>query len=112
MIFGVLALAAALALPAEAPPREVLILGIGNDTCGRWMTSRRDPEDKNFVGAWLGGYLTGANVYGNGSGKAGENIQFRDYEIWMTNYCSSHTLDSIKTAADALIKELEARHSK
>lgn len=108
----VLLAAGTIALTSAATAQRALILGPGNASCGRWVASTRDQSDRNFLGSWLGGFISGANALGTRSGLAGEQNDFRDLQLWMDNYCRTHPLEKISEAATALVSSLETQRKR
>lgn len=100
---------AALAIVASASSAsaQFLTLGPGNDTCGRWVRSEGNRDDRQFLGAWLTGFLSGANAAS--TQKAGAGVPYADMALAMDAYCRAHPLDTISTAAQDLWADLIER---
>jgi hypothetical protein len=83
----------------------------GMKSCGAWVKDRAEqpaPSLSTMVdSAWLDGYLSGVAVARNIDFLKG--VDENTIKLWMDNYCSSHPLDLIGYAADALSIELKKR---
>ena len=101
-------------LTSAAPihAKDVVIVGAGNLSCGDWVSDRSRSDRGTFISSWLGGYISAANAFGNGSGRAGAGSSFGDVQIWMDGYCRSNPFDKINTAAGVLLRELEGQQSR
>jgi nitric oxide reductase large subunit len=88
------------------------ILGNGSYSCGDW-TAEHQKQDNVTQGdnAWLAGYLSGYSAYNGDGVDVIKNLNAGAREAWVSNYCQTHPLDGIYTAADQLILELKRRAS-
>lgn len=70
MIRGALIAALALAIPAQASPKEVYrYTFVGRDSCGDWTENRAKGDSGNQgLEGWVMGFITGHNVYNAGDG--------------------------------------------
>jgi hypothetical protein len=60
-----------------------------------------------FSSQWVAGYLSGLNLKSDFDGVAGTD--FNGLMAWIDNYCRSHPLDPVATAAFKLMDELQSR---
>jgi hypothetical protein len=113
-----LVLAIFIAGAIEASARDVTVLGFGNKSCGSWIEARRanNGTANNFEG-WVAGFLSGSNsiIASNPAlgidilEKASAQSDAQGLWAWIDNYCQTHSLNSVATAADALGSELIRR---
>lgn len=95
---------------AQASAELVTVQGIGLRSCGEWTTEhKRGDWEAQVQDAWLGGFLSGYNVYSRQSGNIGEGTDFAGMLQWVGRYCESNPLDTIADAAMKLVIELDAR---
>ena len=83
--------------------------GAGISSCGQWSASRKSLSygDWGLPAQWILGYVTAVNSY------AGTPTRETDAEgimAWTDTYCQTHPLESIGTAASALVVDLGAAH--
>jgi hypothetical protein len=97
---------------ARAEGVDTWIVGNGLGSCGSWIQERRTSSVKaEVLGAWVTGFLTGANSVIKGASKR-DILKARDVQglwSWIDNYCGAHPLDSIAQAAAELTAELSRR---
>jgi hypothetical protein len=83
----------------------------GMKSCGAWLKNRTEQPAPSLGtrvdSAWLAGYLSGVAVARNIDFLKGVDESI--IKSWMDNYCSSHPLDLMGNAADALSIELKNR---
>lgn len=83
----------------------------GMKSCDAWVKNRAEQPapslDAMVDSAWLAGYLSGVAVARNIDFLKGVDVNI--IKSWMDNYCSSHPLDLMGDAADALSIELKKR---
>jgi hypothetical protein len=108
---GLLAILIMLPIPCQARPNQegaYEVLGVGTMPCEGWNKNRAEKgNDRNFInGAWVQGYLTAANVFGNGPSHLAEGTDAEGIMTWINNYCAQHPGDSLTVAAKALENEL------
>jgi hypothetical protein len=112
---------AALIVVVEIGPAaaQQFMMGQGTSSCGSWTEARRTKAlHQHTHQQWVFGFLSGANLglvdpanktitpYAPDFIKGGD---FDSVVAWIDNYCSAHPLDSIGTAALALVFELRSR---
>lgn len=96
--------------PAHSTDNRYTILGAGGASCGKWIS---DQAMRSFFESWLLGYLTAVNVdlaSANVDGDVTGNVDSDGVYLWITNYCQTHPLDDISTAAIELVIDLELHH--
>jgi hypothetical protein len=108
---GLLATLITLPIPCEARPNQegaYEVLGVGTISCEVWTKNRADKSnDRNFInGAWIQGYLTAVNVFGDGPSHLAKGTDAEGIMTWIDNYCAQHPGDSLTVAAKALVNEL------
>lgn len=76
--------------------------GIGNHSCGEWLTGR---QDKTYyaMGQWMLGWVSSAGYYGMRLRRTDAAAM----SAWMDNFCREHPLDSLGVGVRALIKALK-----
>ena len=94
----------------------VVIGGPGFATCGtftKWKTSTSHDEQVGYWGAlqWVYGYQTAFDAFSRKSGGQHylDGIDAAAVEVWLGNYCASHPLESLNSAAFALAFEVRTR---
>ena len=67
------------------------VLGVGTVLCEGWTNNRAEKgNDRNFIsGAWVQGYLTAANVFGDGPSHLAEGTDAEGIMTWIDNYCAA-----------------------
>lgn len=103
---------------AHASDREVVVYGLGNDSCGKFLSalSKAPPEkglaykdidympDSALYLEWLSAYVTAFNLF-NDQHKNITTIDRQGLIFWAKNYCEKQPLDTIADAAWKLIQE-------
>ena len=84
------------------------VLGVGTLSCEVWTKDRADRTSENhFINsAWVQGYLTAVNVFGDGPSHIAKGTDAEGIMAWIDNYCAQHPGDSLTVAAKALVNEL------
>ena len=82
------------------------VLGVCNNSCGKYTSRYSDPDWKGEYTSWLGGFITGVN-YSNGdiddiSGGLDNTALLK----WIYNYCDENPLATVATAAHNLMQHL------
>lgn len=107
MLKAVLLAGVILATPVQAQDDlGFTTFGAGGKSCGDWI--RSEGSMRNLYISWVMGFLTAVNVYDAASGKDGNmpGANPRDFEVWITDYCNSHALEKVSSAAVHLAIEL------
>jgi hypothetical protein len=113
-----LTLAIVIAGAVETRARDVTVLGFGNKSCGSWIEARRSSNaTANSFEGWVAGFLSGSNSVIASNPALGIDIlekvsaqsDAQGLWAWIDNYCQTHPLNSVATAADALGGELIRR---
>jgi len=87
------------------------VRGSGTVSCGTWTQEHRERSGAYYEQAgWLAGYISAVNAYAYPGKDIAEGVDVDGIEGWVDNYCSAHPLDSLATAARALVVELRTRH--
>ena len=82
------------------------LIGAGTvNSCGQWTSRPRSGGD--ILSQWVAGYLSGLNMKSDFDGVAGTD--FNGLMAWIDNYCRSHPLEPVATAAFRLMDELQSR---
>jgi hypothetical protein len=92
---------------ANADDGKVTIFGWGNDSCGKWLASASGSDERYVYTSWILGWVSAAEYYGV-DGKL-RDTDADAMEAWVDNYCHKRPLESIESAAEALIIAL-AKH--
>jgi len=109
-IAGIAVAAAALvwAEPAEAQT-YVTIYSIGSLSCGDHLrTYYPGPQDREYLKAWLAGYLSGYNVYTMTTSILG-SADIESAMAWLDNYCRANPLNGVPMGIHALVETLKGR---
>ena len=100
---GLLATLITLPIPCQARPNQegaYEVLGVGTISCEVWTKG-------NFINvAWIQGYLTAVNVFGDGPSHLAKGTDAEGIMTWIDNYCAQHPGHSLTVAAKALVNEL------
>lgn len=103
------------AADAQERAAGVATWGIGQISCGRFITERErragahGPYDATFR-QWLLGFITALNWMDPNRQDLLEGSDAEGAMLWVENYCRTHPLDTFFDAALALRQELAARH--
>jgi len=111
-------LATSVARAAAPPYTPMVILGIGNHSCGDYLRSaaadrkarpaHSDAQDMFFdldhglYMAWVDGYLTAANSYDPDKRMAGQNTTHLARGQWLEKFCGDHPQSPFLAAVNAL----------
>jgi hypothetical protein len=105
--------AAVLCIPsARAADGRFSNLGEGLTSCGEWLDKRHKTDSRVIPeAAWVLGFLTAASQYNVTASpeNIAHGLTVSGIEHWVDNYCTTHPLDNIDTAASALVSELARR---
>jgi hypothetical protein len=83
------------------------IRGAGTASCGQW-TAYRKPGDLLAAAfeSWLMGYLSAFATFQEGGREILGGTDNMAFVGWVSNFCKAHPLDSINSAALALVTEM------
>jgi hypothetical protein len=96
-----------MAVTVNADDRKVTVYGWGNHSCGKWLASINDESERFLYSSWVLGWVSAAGYYDvQGSLRKTDSDAMR---AWIDNYCHDHPLETIDTAASALVRAL-AKH--
>jgi hypothetical protein len=86
----------------------ILILSEGMSTCGEYIA---EPWKQSIRMEWVLGYISGANSRSPpGEASAGSSFQMPATVLgWLQSYCTSHPLDVMASAAEALRRDFLSR---
>jgi len=107
----ILALTILASSPSLAQQRSVFIVGAGIGNCSAW-TERKSagPEPHVQDQQWLWGFMSGFDLFGlSVAGNVAPGMDGFALSAWMDNYCADHPTERISTAAQLLIKEMQAK---
>ena len=87
------------------------VLGVGTLSCEVWTKDRAERAgDRHFInGAWVQGYLTAVNVFGDGPSHIAKGTDADGIMAWIDSYCAQRPAESLTVAAKALVDELAKR---
>ena len=99
-----------------------MVRGEGQLSCGAWTKAQAHRPaigaDNKYLAtdiglssqiAWVSGFLSAFDYYGNGSGNVSSSTDGNGILAWIDNYCAAHPLDNIEKATVALVSELAKR---
>jgi hypothetical protein len=114
--FVLFAAIVALSDPCQARPNQegaYEVLGVGTLSCEVWTKQRTDnSSEKHFINsAWVQGYLTAANLFGDGPSHLAKGVDADGIVAWVDSYCAQHPGDALAVAAKALVEDLKLRAS-
>jgi hypothetical protein len=90
---------------AQPGHHEVFIPGFGQDSCGRWIESRRVRNtDWTHEVAWLQGFVAGHNWYTADQKAAMTTAEPLDVALWLDRFCAVNPLSGVGTGAAAYIE--------
>ena len=97
--------------PCQARPNQeglYDVLRVGTLSCETWIQQRADKSnEKHFINsAWIQGYLTATNVFGEGSSHLAKGTDAEGIMAWVDRYCEKRPADAMAVAAKALVDEL------
>jgi hypothetical protein len=103
----------AIGFAVPIPVSGQTFMGAGVVSCGEWLNIRStggNQANAFQASAWIDGFLSGVNagIPGNSDFLASKPSSIALY-AWVDNYCRSHPLDPLRTAALALANELQSR---
>jgi hypothetical protein len=107
---AIVAAAALLATTSQGLPLGGrMVLSPKPNSCGAWIdVCRSHPHNQILYEGWVLGYLSGVNFHSTSKDFL-RNVVVQSISAWFDNYCSTHPLDDLVTAADALVIELRDR---
>ena len=91
----------------------VSTLELKPNSCGAWIEERSPAYNApKFREAWLTGFLTGANVWGDFDTDILKNVDTTAVSAWIDNYCKANPLEKLNKAVTQLIRDLADRAKK
>lgn len=91
----------AVALPCAA--QEVFTIGMGTNSCGKWIEAAKNPVGRAQYRSWVLGFLTGVNWHSNST-----QAKVPDAEavmVFIDEYCKRNPLHIVALGAAALVQE-------
>jgi hypothetical protein len=89
------------AIPAHA--QEVFTIGLGTNSCGKWIEAAKAPVSRAQYRSWVLGFLTGVNWHSSGPQA---KVPDGDAAVaFMDEYCRHNSLHMIALGAAALVQE-------
>ena len=105
-----------LAVSENAAGSELMIFGVGNQSCGAWVEAHKGAPNltSTVQQNWVFGYMAAFSsiTLSLGAPDASHVTDADGMTQWMTNYCGAHPLDTIYKATDALSAQLVGRATK
>ena len=83
--------------------QDVFVIGLGSNSCGKWLEAKTSPNARFAYRSWVLGFLTGVNWH-----TTGRQATVPDPEAavaFVDRYCESNPLQVISLAAAALVQE-------
>jgi hypothetical protein len=105
----ILCAAAIQATAGTAGTGRITVYGAGTGSCGKWLASSTDVEDRLLKVNWVLGWVSAAGHY-----EVHGDLKETDSDAitaWVDNYCRGSPLKDISDAAAALVRAL-AKNSK
>lgn len=102
-------LALAVLLLASTPAAATtFVYGEGTHTCARWAADKRkgNVTDELSHIAWLSGFMSAFNMFGQGDGDALKLSGLNGAERWIDNFCRAHPKEMVSTATLKLVERL------
>ena len=96
----------------EGTTYSVAISGAGIDKCAVWLSDRSATSDSSLAAnkvriAWLTGFLSGVNLFGERSGHLKGGVDDPNGTLgWIDNYCRANLGDQLWQAAGAFVLDL------
>lgn len=95
--------AVAVLLPPAVGAAAYLSAGVGNSSCGTWVSDRRHPNgaDALMDESWVLGFLSGIGFEAGPELSPLRGTDPNGVWAWVDNYCSANPLKDIAEAAAA-----------
>ena len=109
-VFGGMALIAAAVASPQTSEADYMVLGVGNDSCGKRTEMHAVRGWDNAQDQWVMGYITAHNAVGTSKGNdIAAGTDFSGLRAWLNRWCSDNPLENIADAAAELVIELRTR---
>lgn len=83
--------------------QNVFVLGLGSNSCGKWLEGKTSPNARFAYRSWVSGFLTGVNWHTTGRQAT---VPDADAAVaFVDRYCENNPLLNISSAAAALVQE-------
>ena len=96
----ILLLAVLIATPASA--QDVLVVGLGGHSCGKWLKARGNPSTRALYQQWIFGFVSGSNW--NSTSQA-RPLDSEALTAFVDSYCTSNPLHALSVAAATVVAE-------
>ena len=94
------------------PASALVVRGPGNKSCAVWAADHKtDGIAGSAEDIWLTGYITAYSRWAHRDGDIGLGLDNGALSAYVTQYCSTHPLDTVEVAAEDLIVQLIAMES-
>ena len=96
--------------PASA---TTYVYGAGTQTCAKWShaATHGDGSDRLLHTAWLSGFVSAFNMFGQGDGDALKLGNLASAERWVDSFCRKNPRETVSTAMLRLVEKVApARH--
>lgn len=80
-----------------------VVMGAGNDSCGKWLESRETPSSHYQYKQWIFGFVSGTNW--TNSKKQATPPDGEATVLFIDQYCKNNPLHTLVLAAAALVQE-------
>ena len=89
--------------PAAADINHVLTYGVGNSSCGQWLSLRKS-HNEFVMSSWLSGYVTAASAYNAGQIAATDTDGLA---AGADQFCAAHPLAHFVEAGAIIVLHLQ-----
>jgi hypothetical protein len=98
------------AVPTAVLATPVMTLGPGANSCGTWVSERRQDSLVSLqIQTWVLGFLTAYNEFVATDGQISRGVDVQGLMGWIDNYCQAHPLEDVESASVHLVLELKRR---
>ena len=89
-----------------AHANDFMVYGVGNESCGTYVSEAHNSSAKNLHVTWASGYLTAMGVWQAVENRAMAKTDVDAIEVWLNNYCQAHPLRDFASAVGELARTL------
>jgi hypothetical protein len=100
----ILAIAGAPLCALAASDDHVHLMGIGSNSCGKWLEAKDSASARAIYRSWILGFITGANWHA-GSTKQASVPDAAASMAYIDRYCANNPLHIVGLAAAALVQD-------
>jgi hypothetical protein len=101
--FASIVLFSSLALGSPSHVQEVIVGGMGVNSCGKWLEAAQSPGLREQYKNWVLGFLSGANWYSSTTQARVPDIEAP--MAFLDEYCKRNPLHLVVAGAAALVQE-------